>query len=201
MARGKNTKEKILQAAIPIFERKGYDGARMQEIADAAGINKALLHYYFDSKEKLFYIIFKKALSLYMPDLKNLLSTEKDLFIIIRKFVSIYLDTLIRYPYIPAFITHELNTKPDRAVEYFKKSGVDFVVVRSVIDKNIGSGKIKNIDAEQLILNVISLCVFPFIGKPVFKGMILDNSEEKFNELMARRKKELAEFIIDAIKK
>jgi TetR/AcrR family transcriptional regulator len=63
------TERKILQAAREVFQRKGLYGARMQEIADAAGINKALLHYYFRNKDKLFDAIFSDVFQNFIPGL------------------------------------------------------------------------------------------------------------------------------------
>jgi AcrR family transcriptional regulator len=197
----KNTKEKILNAAIEVFEKKGYSGTRMQEIADTAGINKALLHYYFSSKEKLFYIIFEKALNIITPDIRNIFSRDDDIFKLIKEFVNSYIDTLTKYPYIPSFIAYELNTHPNEMIKFFKKAGIDLNIIKRIIDKNIKNGKIKQIEPQQLVINVISLCVFPFIGRPLINELVFNGKEEMFNKLMQKRKRDAANFIIDAIKK
>ena len=72
-----NTEQKILDAAKEVFQKKGMTGARMQEIADKAGINKALLHYYYRTKEKLFEKAFEAAFSLFYPKVKKMLISDK----------------------------------------------------------------------------------------------------------------------------
>jgi AcrR family transcriptional regulator len=107
-----NTEEKIVQAAEKVFIEKGMAGARMQQIADEAGINKALLHYYYRSKEKLFSIVFRTAIRALIPNLiKSYNSREGDFQFKIRKFVDTYLTMMEKNPHIPGFVIHELNNR------------------------------------------------------------------------------------------
>ncbi len=72
-----DTEEQILKAARKLFENKGFNGARMQEIADEAGINKSLLHYYFRSKEGLFDQIFLEAFKDFWPSIEWIAQNEE----------------------------------------------------------------------------------------------------------------------------
>src|SRR5690606_32367118 len=110
----KETEERILDSARDVFHERGYDGARMQEIADRAGINKALLHYYFRSKDQLFETIFKATVSKFLPAVLQNLAGDETVSVKIHRFVSSYIDTLKANPFIAAFILHELNRNPDR---------------------------------------------------------------------------------------
>ena len=197
----KDTSEKILQSAFSEFEEKGYNGARMQTIADRAGINKALLHYYYKSKDALFQIIIKRAISLFLPNLIKSFKEDVDFFTGLENFVSVYIDFLIKHPRIPGFITHEINNNPDRVLSLFQLSGLEIEGVKQRIRDAIRDGLIDDIEPEQLIVNVISLSVFPFIGKPIITGIVLDNDKQAYKQLMEARKKEVAQFIIKAIKK
>lgn len=106
-----NTEEKILEAAKEVFIEKGNDGARMQEIADKAGINKSLLHYYYRTKEKLFESVFKFAFSQFAPKFLNTFNTGEDFFTQLRKFIDIYIDLISKNSFIPMFILNEVNRK------------------------------------------------------------------------------------------
>ena len=104
-----NTETEILIAAKEIFQQKGMAGARMQEIADKAKINKALLHYYFRSKQLLFEAVFKSAFSLLAPQLNKVLNDDSDLFEKIKRFTESYVSFVIKHPYLPNFVIQELN--------------------------------------------------------------------------------------------
>lgn len=204
----KDTEEKILEAAKEVFIKKGMEGARMQEIADLAGINKALLHYYFRTKEKLFDTVFKLAFSYFVPKITDIMSSEKPLFEKIEVFVDSYISLLINHPYIPRFIINELSRNPDRVVEFIDKiTGSSdyrnnlFSKLEIQIQKEIKEGKINFIEPKQLIINMIALCIFPFVAKPIVKGVFFDNNKKKYNEFLKQRKTEVANFIINSIKK
>jgi len=109
----KDTEERILESAEDVFTNKGLSGARMQEIADKAKINKSLLHYYYRSKEKLFRAVFKKAFVKLAPKSILILTSDIPLFEKIEKFSSAYIDIIIKNPSIPLFVLRELNRNPE----------------------------------------------------------------------------------------
>ena len=95
------TEEKILSAARKIFTTKGMAGARMQDIANEAGINKALLHYYYRDKEKLFETIFLEEAQKFFPKINAIFQSDDPLFLKIEKFVDEYIDEMLENPYLP----------------------------------------------------------------------------------------------------
>ena len=109
-AKGISTEENILNVAREVFMRNGYSGTTMQQIADEAGINKSLLHYYYRSKEKLFGQIFAEVFSQFIPELGKIFMTDKSLEEKIRAFVDSYIEGFIRNPLIPIFVMQELST-------------------------------------------------------------------------------------------
>ena len=117
-----NTEQKILDAAKEVFQQKGMTGARMQEIADKAGINKALLHYYYRTKDKLFEKVFELAFSLFIPKVKEMMISDKPVFEKIEFFVENYLNLLQKHPYIPGFVISELNRNPEILVKIIGKN-------------------------------------------------------------------------------
>ena len=197
----KNTSDIILESAFSEFEEKGYNGTRMQAIADKAGINKALLHYYYKSKDALFQLIIQKAINLFLPNLAKSFNENIDFFTGLEDFISAYIDFLIKHPRIPGFITHEINNNPERVLTLFRASGLDIAPLKQKINEAANNGLIDNIEPEQLIVNVISLSVFPFVAKPIITGIVLNNDKEAYQQLMEARKKEVSRFIIKAIKK
>lgn len=194
------TESNILNAAKRIFQHKGMDGARMQEIADEANINKALLHYYFRSKQLLFEAVFKNAYSLLAPQINKVLNDDSSLFDKIRNFSNNYISFIIKHPYLPNFIIQELNKNPEFAERFLtEKQLPNITKFRLQIYEEVKKGTIKPISAEQLFINIISLNIFPFIGAPLIKGF-LNLDKKAFNKILEDRKTEVAEFIINSIK-
>jgi TetR/AcrR family transcriptional regulator len=196
-----STEAKILHAAKKVFVEKGMSGARMQDIADQAGINKALLHYYFRTKEKLFDVIFKEAASLFFPRITGIVEAEISLFEKIEGFCTAYIDLLLENPYLPLFVLSEANKEPQRfRQKFWKNREVVFGQFMENILTEIKNKRIKPVDPRQLFMNMISMCVFPFVGKPVWM-MTTGMSETEFILFVKERKKIIPQFIIASIKK
>ena len=196
-----NTETEILIAAKEIFQQKGMAGARMQEIADKAKINKALLHYYYRSKQLLFEAVFKSAFSLLAPQLNKVLNDDSDLFEKIRKFTENYVSFVIKHPYLPNFVVQELNKNPEFVQKLrSEKNFPSIEKFKLQVSDAINQGIIKPIEAEQLFINIISLNIFPFIGEPLLMALV-NVDKESYNKILENRKTEVAEFIINSIKK
>ena len=196
----KNTEEIILKSARKVFLKKGLQGARMQDIADKARINKAMLHYYYKSKEKLFEEIFTEETYKLLPQISELLESDIPLFDKIKFFVGSYLDVLKKNKNMPIFVLNEITQNHELIVKLLKdKINSSFGVFASDVSKAVKAGEIKGIEASQLLVNMISLSVFPFAARPMIKG-IYGMSEEDFDRFIEIRKKEVPEFIINAIK-
>ncbi len=194
------TETEILIAAKEIFQQKGMAGARMQEIADKAKINKALLHYYYRSKQLLFEAVFKSAFSLLAPQLNKVLNDDSDLFEKIRKFTENYVSFVIKHPYLPNFVVQELNKNPEFVQKLrSEKNFPSIEKFKLQVSDAINHGIIKPIEAEQLFINIISLNIFPFIGEPLLMALV-NVDKESYNKILENRKTEVAEFIINSIK-
>jgi AcrR family transcriptional regulator len=199
----KSTEEIIFDAAQKVFVLKGFDGARMQEIAQEAGINKALLHYYYRTKEKLFHAIFEKVLGYVIPKVLAFVETDEPIFTKIEFFVNTYVELLLKNPYIPNFVISELNRNPDNISEMLgslMEKNDALKKFTGLISEEIGKGTIRPILPEQLLVNMISLCIFPFAARPIIQGVIFKNDKKKYQEFLVDRKKEVASFIIHSIK-
>lgn len=201
-----NTEQKILNAAKDVFQKKGMTGARMHEIADKAGINKALLHYYYRTKEKLFEKVFAIAFSLFVPRVKEMMASDQSILEKIGFFVDNYIDLLQKHPYIPGFVINELNRNPQILVNIFERNTLikqDKIIqkLEKQIKHEAKSGLLKPVDAKSLLVNVIALCVFPIVARPVIQGIIFDNDKKTYDQFLEQRKKFVKEFIINSIKK
>ena len=201
MKYNKDTSDKILDNAFAEFEEKGYNGARMQSIANRAGINKALLHYYYKSKDALFELIIKKAFNMLLPKIFKAFDEKADIFEIIEKFVASYIDLIIKHPHIPGFVIHEISNNPDRLLKLVENSNVNLDLIKQRIQQEMDKGNIVEIPVEQLITNVVSLCVFPFVAKPLITGLVLNGDKKAFDLFVEQRKTEVSKFVINAIKK
>jgi len=196
-----NTEIKILEAAKSIFQRKGMAAARMQEIADEAGINKSMLHYYFRSKELLFSAVFIGAFKSLAPQLNDILNSNDTVFDKIKKFSNNHITFLASHPYLPSFILQEMNG--DEAFVENLLSEIKFPSIKKFkqqVEQEVEDGNLKPITAEQLFINIIALNIFPFVAKPLLKK-ILNTSNSKYQQLIKERKTEVSAFIINSIKK
>lgn len=194
------TEEKIFNAARIVFQKKGFSGARMQEIADEAGINKAMLHYCFKSKELLFKAVFMKAFSELAPQINAIFNSHDTVFNKITKFTHSYISFVILNPYLPQFIIQEMNTNPEFVLSFMNNENrPNPAVLIAQIEKEIAAGIIKPINPKQLLLDVFSMTVFPFAAKMMVKG-IIQISDAEFNQMMEERKTTIAEQIINSIK-
>ena len=200
-----NAEEKIFEAAQDVFIQKGFDGARMQDIAEKAGLNKALLHYYYRTKERLFNAIFAKVFSHFIPKVVVFIESDATLFEKIEFFVHNYIDVIIKNPYIPNFILNELNRNPDNIAKLLGEVTSDvrsnaFLKFKELIKSEIVKGNIKPIEPEQLIVNMLALCIFPFVAKPILQVVLFNGDKKDYQEFLIRRKKEVTEFIINSLK-
>jgi TetR/AcrR family transcriptional regulator len=201
MAQERNTEEEIIIAAKKVFVQKGLSGARMQDIADEAGINKAMLHYYYRSKEKLFEIVFHEALDKLISRLSDTLNSERPFDAKIKEIVNGYIDGLTENPHVPLFVLNELNQNPERLIKRFK-SRPAFPAIQQFlaeIGKAGEKGIIKKINPVQLLLNVLSMCVFPFVARPLVQA-VTDINDAQFMAMIEERRKVVANFVLDALK-
>jgi len=200
MVKAQDTEKQILDAARRVFIRKGLSGARMQEIADEAGINKALLHYYFRSKEKLFDVILKETFAKIFPSLPDLMINPQLTFReSLTKFVDGYITAIQQNPFLPAFVINEINQNPDKIAQVFETIGFDgakIKQVQEVLPQRLGLSKDKT---REVIVTVISLCVFPFVGKPVLKTLLFDNDDKAFEAFLEERKARVVEIAMSMI--
>jgi TetR/AcrR family transcriptional regulator len=193
--------ENILNVAREVFLQNGYDGTSMQMIADIAGINKSLLHYYYRSKERLFEMIFSKAFSQFLPHLGVIFMSDMSLDEKIYAFVERYIDVFIENPLIPIFVMQELSKNPQNLANLIREAGINPDIMIQKIMQSLAEEDITLEDPRHFMVNLISLCVFPFAARPLVQRMIFNNNEEAYNNFLIERKKEIPALILNAIRK
>lgn len=199
--RNKDTEQQILKTARKVFIEKGLAGARMQDIANQAGYNKALLHYYFTSKDKLFDIVFEQEFGNFFSSLAHVIASGLPLFEKIEKVVELDIERLSQFPGLPMFVLNEVSRNPEVILKRLKNVPTDQAlgILQKQINAEVKKGNIRKIEAGQLIINIQSLCIFPFLAKPMVRGL-MKMDEKTYQDMIQKRKTEVARFIINAIK-
>ncbi|MCB0529593.1 MAG: TetR/AcrR family transcriptional regulator [Lewinellaceae bacterium] len=194
------TEQRIFEAAREVFTQKGMDGAKMQEIADRAGINKALLHYYYRSKEKLYEMVARAIVGKMLPTIRQLLESEQAFEDKIRGFIDFYIDIIGRNPFIPLFVITEINKHPERFFETILPKDLPRPeVFFSQVEAEVAAGRIRPIAPQHLLVNMISMCIFPFVAKPMIR-ILLGMSPGEIRLFLEERKREVTAFMLAGLR-
>jgi TetR/AcrR family transcriptional regulator len=206
--RDRDTEQRILDAARAVFVRRGTAGARMQEIAQEAGVNQALLHYYFRSKDRLAEAAFREVAGRILPTVFEILGSDVSIEEKVQRFVSLYIDSLSRSPFLPGYILSEIHHHPERARQLFAAAaGTEpgrfaTPLLRKLGDQlgaRVRDGTMRRISPEQFAINLISLCIFPFAARPMFQAAFgLD--DVAYARFLEQRKRDLPAFFLSALR-
>jgi AcrR family transcriptional regulator len=180
------TEEKIKAAARKVFTKKGYSAARTRDIAEEAGINLALLNYYFRSKEKLFDIVMMENLQKFLLALGGELRNEKST--LHEKVVSIannYVDKLRLNPDLPLFVLSEIRANPEKLAN---SMGIKSLLLESYFFKQLTEATKGKIHPLHLLMNILSMTIFPFVASPLLQN-VGNLKQTDFDQLMEERKK------------
>jgi len=189
-AKDASAEEKIKEAARKLFTQKGFDAVKTRDIAEEAGLNLALLNYYFRSKQKLFDIIMIENMQQFIQTIVLRISAS-DINVAekVEKVVIAYIDMITANPYLPVFVITQMQNTPSKLVDKIEP------LIKPVRDNFIRQlneamerGEIKKIHPFHFIANLIGLTVFPFIGKPLIQR-VSGTTNDEFLELMQERKK------------
>jgi len=185
-----STEEKIKNAARIVFQKKGYAATRTRDIAEEANINLALLNYYFRTKEKLFEIVMFETLSGFVEAMTGIFNNESTAFEKrIELLANNYIDFAIEFPNVPMFIFSEMRNRPE---DLFEKIPAKQFLANSVFvqqfQEKVAAGEIREPNLLHFMMNLLSLVIFPFVGRP-FLSVIGGLNEAQFVQLMRERKK------------
>lgn len=203
----RDTEQRILHAARKVFVARGTAGARVQEIAAEAGVNAALIHYYFRSKEGLAAAVFREAAGRLVPMVAALFVSDTSLEEKIERFVHLYIDGVRESPFLPGYIVSELHHHPERQTtlrELAAHAPADTAAraydrLAADLEKGAAEGRIRRISPEQFMVNLMALSAFPFLARPVL-GAALGINAEGFDRFLDERRAQLPSIIIAGLR-
>jgi AcrR family transcriptional regulator len=203
---GDGTEAVILDAAHRVFLRRGTAGARTQEIADEAGVNKALLHYYFRTKDRLADAVFQRAVRQLLPGLFAILASDEPLDAKVERAVAYEMAFFERNPYLPGYVLGELAQRPERVRELVLEAlPLPIAELRARMFGRLGeqleagarAGTVRRMPPEQFVVNLIALCHFPFAARPMLEVFL---GEDGFETFLRERTADLTRYILHAIR-
>jgi TetR/AcrR family transcriptional regulator len=181
------TQQKIIKAAYEVFIEKGLEGARMQEIADRAGINKALLHYYFRSKEHLFDAIFQETIQRIIPQFGEIIKSKKTIEEMLQALLEFYNNFFIENPYMPQFFFHEIWQNPDRMAGLIKSQEINPEELVSTLKDKLPPFYKSDFFPQHMMANTMGMLLFPHIARPLFQRLFFNNDENQYNIFLTER--------------
>ena len=197
------TEEAILAAAEKLFIKKGFALTSTTEIARQAGCNQALVHYYFRTKEQLFVSIFSKKLHHFATKLIDIYTPGIPFEDMVCKMVDAHFDILEENPQLPTLIINELMTNPER-IRTLREGMSELAArlyTRVAADMHAGivAGRIREMEPEDLFMDLLSLDAFPFLARPIIKGTFgLDDAG--FGKFLKRRREMVKKILINNIR-
>jgi AcrR family transcriptional regulator len=196
------TRERILDAAHAVFTRKGTAASRTQEIAAEAGVNKALVHYYFGTKAALADAIFARALGNIMPRIFGILadpdrSIEEKVPAIAKEQIEFHSGR----PYLAGYLISELHAQPERIARLMTRQGgrVPLDVIRRQLREGARAGKIRPISAEQFVTNLMGLLIFPFAIRPALSEL-LSLDDARWRAFIEERRRLVPDFFMAGLR-
>jgi TetR/AcrR family transcriptional regulator len=197
----RETRERILDAAHTVFIRKGTANSRTQEIAAEAGVNKALVHYYFGTKAALADAIFERSMAAIMPRVFGILADEgRTVEQKVRDITREQIDFHSARPYLAGYVVSEMHAEPARVAALFeKRGGPPLDVIRRQLREAAKAGTMRPISAEQFVVNLMGLLVFPFALRPALT-VLLNIDPSGWAAFLEERKRLLPDLILAGLR-
>lgn len=198
---GEPIEEQILVAAFNVFIEKGFENAKMQDIADRAGIKRTVLNYYFRSKDLLYNQIAKTILKQALPQMLRILNSDMPFDEKVEAFVNDYITLGMKNPFLPLFIINELNSAGPGFVEKMLEGNMPTIEpFLKHVQEEMDKGTIIKMDNPLHVpIHIISMCGFPILSKPMLM-LVTGITEKQYKELMEERKKEVVRMALKGLK-
>jgi len=199
MSEANSTEKAILQAAEREFLTKGLVSSKTTEIAKAAGVTHAMLHYYFRTKDNLFEQVFQEKVKILVGSFNALLVDEGPILERVQKGIEAHFEVLRANPLLPRFIVNEIITNVQRKESYMRmlvpilKS--IFERIEPVLREEAEKGTIRYIAPLDLLLNAISLNAFVFMASPLMESLVQGDSTQ-LEAFLNHRKEENVTLIL-----
>lgn len=191
-----STEAKIREAARRVFIAKGFDGCSSREIANEAGMNVALVNYYFRSKGQLFQLIFQAAMEDFLLSMLDVFSTDLSLENKTRIFIEREYDFLSKHPELPGFIINELGRA--EGCSWDKMDIRERIMDTGVFEQCLkaqAEGRMRQIDLVSITMVLMSNCQFPFLGRPLIQG-VHKLTDEQYEQQLVLHKQYVTEMMI-----
>jgi TetR/AcrR family transcriptional regulator len=191
------TEQLIKDTAKRIFLTEGKMSATTQDIADAAGVNRTLLHYYFRSRDVLFDLVFKEALTKLRERLHEVLGSGLPFKMKVENIVNVFYEELIKSPYLETFVALRLNQHPDKYEELFTGLPGGKERLKSFlkeIQSEMEKGTIAEMRPLNFFINLFALMAYPFVARPIYLKMF-DLTDQAYSKLLTERKKNIIKML------
>ena len=184
-----HTEQLIKEKAKVLFFQKGFLNATTQEIADEAGVNRALIHYYFRSREHMLDILLQETIQEKRVRVRAILGTSAPFNIKIANYINALVDLGLKYPYLENFIIHETARNPDKAKELCSRDRVKTSdLLRDELEHEIAAGRLAPISAEHFMINLSALTNYPLLAKGILQT-IHGLSDTAYRKFLTERKR------------
>jgi AcrR family transcriptional regulator len=190
-----DTERIILEAAAKVFMQKGKLGASMQDIADEAGINRTLLHYYFRNKDRLFDKVFDKLFAQAFPAMLGIITSKRPFLERIEMFIEAYSGLLRDNPYLPVFIFQELSLNPERLVSKIREMGFIPEEILNGLTIELKNAGMPGMDPRHFFASMMGMVLFPYIGRPIFQVIAFQNDADAYESFLSERTEQIPHFI------
>ena len=178
----------IKETAKRVFFQKGLLNATTQQIADEAGVNRALIHYYFRSRDQLFRTVLEEAVNETRNKVDSIFNSEELFKVKISKYLDVFIDRNAEYPYIQNFIITEIMQDPEKMKEHFSRKRNHMLKhIVPPLKKEIENGNMEPVDPEHFIVNMMSMCSYPLVAKPFIQNMF-SYDDKMYRKFLKERK-------------
>jgi TetR/AcrR family transcriptional regulator len=184
------TEQHIKDTAKRIFLKEGKMLATTQDIADAAHVNRTLLHYYFRSRDVLFNMVFKEALTKLRERIHEVLGSDVAFRQKINNLVNVFYEELTESPYLETFVALQLNQAPEKYGELFTNLPGGKERVKKFlkeIQHEMEKGTIPEMKPINYFINLFALMAYPFVARPIYTNMF-DLTDAAYNKILPERK-------------
>jgi len=194
-SREPDTERKILEAAAKVFIQKGKLGSSMKDIADEAGINRTLLHYYFRNKENLFDTVFNKLFEQVFPAMVGIMGSDQPFIERMKGIIDAYSRLLAENPYLPVFIFQEISLNPERITDAIRGKGIDPQNAMHTLKTELEEAGMGGLDHRHIFASIMGMVLFPYIGRPLFQTIAFQGDPEAYDKFLDERTRHIPEFL------
>ena len=192
--------DEILAAAQQEFINEGFSGARLQGIADNIGVTKAMIHYYFDTKDNLFAEVYRDASQKLISGLMDTLEESTPLFQKIEEFIDQAINRFNEHDELVGFVVNELDRHPEKTTDIFRAArAYDSSIFDEQLEEAASNYEIAPAQSNQVVANMLSLCLFPFIGKSFLKEILGSQGEDTYEQFLKQRREVIKDTIINSL--